>query len=133
MLRLIKRRVRFQLLLTVCLGGLIGFTASAEDKPSYLGKWSNGRGETLVLTAKTIRFADDKALSYRDVTRATDGDLFYLQITAAGEANGFGGKFLALYCEGEQMRMVGFASHADLLHDVNIQSDVTWFKDGVDD
>ena len=107
--------------------------ALAEEDLSYLGEWSNGRGETLAITAKTIRFAQNKPLSYRDITRATDGKMFHLQITSAGDANGFGGKFLALSCAGDQMRVVGYRTQADLLHDVDIQSDVTWYKDDAQD
>ena len=101
---------------------------SASDSP-YVGSWSNGRGETLVITARTVRFASDKAVPYRDLTKATDGKIFNLEITAEGEVNAFAEKFLRLDCGDDEMRMTGFKSAADLLHDKNPGSDVTWYKD----
>lgn len=102
---------------------------ASEDELPYLGRWSNGRGETLVLTEKTIRFADDRALPYRDVTRATDGSTFELQITARGAANGFGGNTLGIECEGDSMKITAYASHAAYMQGGDPQSVVTWFKD----
>ncbi|MEY2557188.1 MAG: hypothetical protein QOE34_613 [Verrucomicrobiota bacterium] len=102
-------------------------SAQASALP-YLGEWSNGRGEALVITAKILQFGEDKPLPYRDITRATDGQPFQLQITAAGQVNGMG-KFLQVSCAGEKMRIVSYASGADLMHDENVASDVTWFRD----
>jgi hypothetical protein len=102
-------------------------SAQASALP-YLGEWSNGRGETLVITAKTLQFGEGKPLPYRDITRATDGQTFQLQITAAGQVNGMG-KFLQVSCAGEKMHVVSYASGADLMHDENVASDVTWFRD----
>ena len=105
-----------------------GNARAAEDQP-YLGSWSNGRGETLVITEKTIRFADNRALPYRDITRATDGSTFELQITAKAAANGFGGNTLGVECDGESMKITAYASHADYMQGGEPQSVVTWFKD----
>lgn len=102
--------------------------ARAEEF-SYRGRWSNGRGETLVISAATLRFNGGPAVAYRDLTRATDGHRFDLQITARGEVNGFSGKFLSVTCRRDEMRMVGFASHADLLHDEDSLEETTWFKE----
>jgi hypothetical protein len=102
--------------------------AARSDKP-YIGEWSNGRGETLTITAKTIRFADDRPLPYRDVTRATDGTSFELQITARGEVNAFPGKTLAVSVERETMKMTGYLSHADYMQERNPQQSVTWERD----
>ena len=101
---------------------------SAEELP-YLGSWSNGRGETLVITAKTIRFGENRALPYKDVTRATDGSAFELQITARDAANAFGGNTLAVECEDDSMKISAYASHADYMQDGEPQSVVTWFKE----
>ena len=103
-------------------------SARATELP-YLGEWSNGRGETLVVTEKTIQFAHNKPVAYRDITRASDGESFHLQITAAGRVNAFPGKFLQVSCEGDKMRIVSYASGADLMQDKNMLSDVTWFRD----
>ena len=56
-------------------------------------------------------------MKYRDVTRATDGDSFELQITAPGEINAFPGKTLAVVLENDSMQMTGYASHADYMQD----------------
>jgi hypothetical protein len=101
---------------------------SAADEMPYLGEWSNGRGETLVITEKTIQFGEDRAVPYRDVTRATDGASFELQITARGEVNGFGGNTLAVECEDDSMKITTYASHADYMEEKDPQSVVTWFK-----
>ena len=101
----------------------------AAEKLPYLGEWSNGHGDTLMITAQTIQFASDKPVAYRDLTRATDGKAFMLQITAPGEVNAFAEKFLAIDCGDDEMRMVGFKSAADLLADKNPGSNVTWYRD----
>ena len=119
--------------LVVAVFALVLFAASAAraaEDPPYLGNWSNGRGETLVVTEKTIRFADDRAVPYRDVTRATDGSVFELQITARKAVNGFGGNTLAVECDGDSMKITAYASHAAYMQEDKPQSIVTWFKDG---
>lgn len=106
---------------------LPAFAAAAG--PPYLGQWSNGRGETLAITNSTIRFADDRPVPYRDLTRATDGSIFELQITASDRVNAFDGKFLFVSCEGERMRITSYASHAELAQERNPGSEITWFRD----
>ncbi len=103
--------------------------ASAADELPYLGAWSNGRGETLLITSKTLQFAENRAVTYKDVTRATDGSSFELQITAAGKVNAFPGKILGVVCEDDSMKITTYASHADYMSEENPQSIVTWFKD----
>ena len=104
----------------------------ADEKPGYIGEWSNGRGETLKITAKTIQFVDDKPAAYRDITRATDGKSFQLQITAPGEINGFEGKFLYVNCDGDELTMRQFRTGADLASDTNMVGEVTWSRDSDD-
>ena len=106
----------------------IGPLTAAEEMP-YVGEWSNGRGETLVISGKTIQFGDDRAMPYKDVTRATDGASFELQITARGEVNGFGGRSLAVECKDDSMKITAYASHAAYMQADDPQSVVTWFKD----
>ena len=108
---------------------LLAFAATAADLP-YVGEWSNGRGETLVVTEKTIQFGGDRPLTYRDVTRATDGSTFELQITARGEANGFGGRTLGVECDDDSMKITAYVSHTAYMQADDPQSVVTWFKDG---
>jgi hypothetical protein len=102
--------------------------AAAADMP-YLGEWSNGRGETLVITAKTLQFGEERAVPYRDVTRATDGESFELQITARDEVNRLGGKTLAIEFDDDAMKITAYASHADYMQEKDPQSVVTWFKE----
>lgn len=123
-----RRQVRLLLILQL----LICAAAAARDAAPYIGEWSNGRGETLTITARTIQFADDKPVAYRDVTRATDGESFELQITARGEVNAFPGKTLAVTVDGETMKMVGYLSHTDYMQERNPQQSATWERDGGD-
>jgi hypothetical protein len=106
--------------------------ATAEEGTPYLGEWSNGRGETLTITAKTIQFADNRAVAYRDVTRASDGSIYELELTARGEVNAFPGKTLAVEIDGDTMKMTGYRSHADLIAERNPQQIVTWERDSDD-
>ncbi len=100
----------------------------AEPVP-YLGEWSNGRGETLVVTRTTLQFANDKPVPYRDVTRATEGQTFELMITASGPVNAFSGKTIGLSCKEKSMTMTTFASHSAYMQENEPRSVVTWFKD----
>ena len=122
-LRYLLRAVVLQLLLC---------SAMATGEAPYIGEWSNGRGETLTITDKTIQFGDDKPVAYRDVTRATDGSQFELQITARGDVNAFPGKTLALSIEDDTMDMVGYLSHEDFMEENNPQQIVTWERDAGD-
>ena len=121
-----------QLRLGVALLALLLFAGdriNADDEVPYLGSWSNGRGETLVVTAKTIRVGDDRALPYKDVTRATDGSTIELQITARGAAHAFVGNTLGVECDGDSMKITAYASHAAYMQGGEPQSVVTWFKE----
>ena len=115
------------------LAVLLTFTAalfaSAAEQPPYLGRWSNGRGETLIVTQKTLKFADDKPVPFSDVTPAGNGRRFELRITAPGEVNAFPGKSLMVTCEGNSMEMIGYRSHVDLMQERNRRQIVTWERD----
>jgi hypothetical protein len=45
--------------------------------PPYIGEWSSGRGEVLIITAETVQYeftnGPNKPVPYRDITKATDG------------------------------------------------------------
>src|SRR4051794_36188518 len=96
------------LTLLLILAALTSSFALAGEKPDYIGEWSNGRGETLTITAKTIQFADNKPVPYRDITRGSDGSSFQLEITATGSVNAFPGKFLEVSIDGEEMKIRQF-------------------------
>jgi hypothetical protein len=102
-------------------------TATADKLP-YIGSWSNGRGETLKVTASTLRFNSDKAVTYRDVTKVTDGNYFLLEVTAKGKVNYFS-KYLSLTIDDDEMKMVLYNSYEDMLDGKNPQGESTWSRD----
>jgi hypothetical protein len=101
---------------------------SATERPPYLGNWSNGRGETLTVTERTLRFNNDKAVTYRDVTKVTDGNYFLLEVTAKGKVNYFS-KYMSLTIEGDEMKMVLYNSYLDMFDGKNPQGNSTWSRD----
>src|SRR3954469_2065605 len=101
------------LLIILCA---LSVSAFADDPAPYIGEWSNGRGETLSIKTKTIQFAHDKPVAYRDVTRDSDDDAYELRITAPGEINAFAGKTLILKLDEDEMQMTGYASHDAYVH-----------------
>ena len=111
---------------------LVSSATRADDAPLYVGSWSNGRGETLVITSKTMQFGDDRPFSFRDVTRVSDGESYELQITTRGEINGFPGKTLHLTFEKDSMQMTGYKSHAEFMQGGDVQMEVTWYKDSAE-
>ena len=68
-------------------------------------------------------------MPYKDITRATDGSSFELQITARGASGVFGGNILGVVCEEDSMKITAYASHAAYMEDRDPQSVVTWFKE----
>ena len=106
---------------------------SAELKPlPYIGKWSNGRGDTLAITASTIRFGSDKAVNYRDVTKATNGQEFDLEVVSLGKLN-YLTKYLHISTgEGDkpdEMKMTLYDSRKDMEDGENSQGEATWYRD----
>lgn len=118
----------------VAISLLAGLSAYAGTKwrDPFIGEWSNGRGNTLVITGSTIRFGNDKAVNYHDITRVTNGREFNLQITSAGELN-YLTKFLHVslgegYKPGE-MKIILYNSRKDLEAGENSQGEATWHRD----
>jgi len=105
---------------------------SAHKSLPYLGKWSNVRGETLVITTKTIQFAGDKPVTYRDVTKATNGQEFNLEVTSEGKLN-YLTKYLHVSTgEGDkphEMKMTLYNSRKDMEDGENSQGEATWYRD----
>jgi hypothetical protein len=121
------------LLLAVYL--LAGLTTPAGEKwkDPFIGEWSNGRGETLVITSSNIKFGNDKPVSYHDITRVTDGKEFNLQITAEGDLN-YLTRFLHISIDGEadkadEMKITLYDSRKDLEAGQNSQGEATWYRD----
>jgi len=98
----------------------------------YVGEWSNGRGETLVITGSTIKFGNDKAVSYRDVTRVTNGREFHLEITTDAKLN-YLTKFVHIsFGDGnktDEMKMTLYNSRKDMEDGENSQGEATWDRD----
>jgi hypothetical protein len=110
---------------------MLGGTRLAAAGP-YVGEWSNGRGDTLAITNSTIRFANDKAVNYRDVTRVTDGKEFNLEITTEGKLN-YLTRFLHISVgEGDkpdEMKVTLYDSRKDMEDGENSQGEATWYRD----
>jgi hypothetical protein len=101
---------------------------SAVEKLPYVGNWSNGRGETLSVTERTLRFNSDKAVTYRDVTKATDGSYFLLEVTAKGNINYFS-KYMSLEISDDEMKMTLYNSYQDMFDGKNPQGKSTWSRE----
>jgi hypothetical protein len=110
-----------------------GYSSSVSLTPlPYIGEWSNGRGETLVIKAATIMFANDKAVNYRHITKVTNGREFDLEITTVGKLN-YLTKFLHLSMgEGakpDEMKMTLYNSLKEMRDGENSQGEATWYRD----
>lgn len=98
----------------------------------YVGEWSNGRGDTLVITSNTIRFGSDKGVPYHDVTRVTNGREFNLQITIDARLNYLTEFVHISFGEGEktdQMKMTLYNSRKDMEDGENSQGEATWDRE----
>jgi hypothetical protein len=98
----------------------------------YIGEWSNGRGDRLIINMSTIRFASERAVAYHDVTRVTNGREFHLEITADVKLN-YLTRFLHVsFGEGEridQMKVSLYSSRKDMEAGENSQGEATWYRD----
>ena len=107
------------------------FDLNTKREP-YAGEWSNGRGETLVITGSTIKFGNDKAVNYRDVTRVTNGREFHLEITTDAKLN-YLTKFLHISLgdgnKTDEMKMTLYNSRKDMEDGENAQGEATWDRD----
>lgn len=113
----------FVFLLVFSVLAVIGVAGPTAAQP-YIGEWSNGRGDPLILTATTIQFANNQAVSYRDVSRASDGSSFTLQLMAKGRLN-YLSPFMRITMNGKgEMSTEG----ADSFNGDGTSS-ATWFRD----
>lgn len=120
-------------LLAISLLAGVSTYARKKWKDPYVGEWSNDRGETLVITSSTIRFGNDKAASYHDITRVTDEREFRLQITTEAELNHLT-KFLHILVVGDgdkadEMKLTLYDSRKDLEAGENARGEATWYRD----
>jgi hypothetical protein len=100
----------------------------ASAAPPYIGEWSSGRGESLIITAETLQYATDKPVPYRDITKATGEDgPFQLIILAKGKVNYFD-KYVWLTLTGaKEMKMETTDSIEK--HSQGEGSRQNWFRD----
>ena len=112
------------------LAGLTSYAATKWRDP-YIGEWSNARGDTLVITTGTIKFGNDKAVSYHDITRVTNEKEFNLQVTTESEVN-YLTKFLHVSLgegdKSEEMKMTLYNSRKDMQAGENSQGEATWYR-----
>lgn len=116
---------------SVTAAGSFIIAAHASSAPAgmpYVGRWSNGRGETLIVAKRMLKFNNDKSVTFRDVTKVTDGNHFSLQITSRGKLNYFT-KFIALSLENDEMKMTLYDSYTDMFNGNNPQGESTWYRD----
>jgi hypothetical protein len=117
-----------------CLNDLapVNAAAASDVREPYIGSWSNGRGDTLIITGSTIKFAHDKAVPYQDVTRVTNEREFQLQITSDAKLN-YLTRFLQVsFGEGEktdEMKITLYDSRKDMEAGENSQGEATWYRD----
>ena len=111
---------------------LLGVAVAAAATQPYLGEWSNGRGDTLRIKSNTIQFGSDKSVTYRDITRVTNGQEFDLEITSAGKLN-YLTRFIHLsLAEGDkpqEMKATFYDSLKDMRDGQNSQGEATWYRD----
>jgi hypothetical protein len=101
--------------------------ARAADNAPYIGTWSNGRGEELVITAKTIKFAKDKPVPYEDITGVTDGKQFKIKLN--GVKLNFLSPYMVLIMNGKKsMKSLGFDSRQGF-DKGSPSSEVNWDRD----
>ena len=118
--------------LHVALVFTVGFLTLGKGPASagqpYLGEWSNGKGETLTITAQSVQFASDKPVPYRDITKATGEEgPFQLMILAKGQVNYFQ-KYLWLTLVGrDEMKMEGSDSIEEASKGQGSRQN--WFRD----
>ena len=115
----------------------IAFSRNATRAPAspslpYVGEWSNGRGDTLVIKASTIKFGNDRAVNYRDVTKVTNGKEFHLEVTSEGKLN-YLTKFLHVSMgdgdKPDEMKMTLYNTRKDMEDGENSQGEATWYRD----
>ena len=117
---------------TFCVAGLLllgAFTAAFADKPvvpRYIGEWSDGRGQVLVVTASKFRLGSH-ASSFKEVFRSKDERFFRFDITSGG--GGFDGRYISIEVGREEMQMREYRSQADRLNDKQVAGVIAWSRD----
>lgn len=98
-----------------------------SDAQPYIGNWSNGNGETLSITSNKIKFGNGNEVTYKDITKATDGTTFEINIIGHGLYKG-AERFRILKIDGDRMKMTGYNSYEDMQSDQNQGSEINWYR-----
>ena len=112
-----------------CLFLLLPLCLARADKPHelrYIGEWSDGRGEVLVVTANKLRVGS-RTSSYKEIARSKDERSFRFQVTSGG--GGLDGRFLSIEVGREEMSMREYRTLADCLDDKGVAAVVAWSRD----
>ena len=105
---------------------LAGALAGDPHVVRYIGEWSNGRGEVLVVTADKFRIGG-RVSSYKEVARSSDERFFRFHVTSGG--GGFDGRFVSIEVGREEMKMRQYRTLADCLADRQVAAVTAWSRD----
>ena len=108
---------------------LLPLSVGRAEKPHelrYIGEWSDGRGEVLVVTANKLRVGS-RTSSYKETARSKDERFFRFQLTSGG--GGFGGKYISVEVGREEMTMREYRTLADCLDDRQVAAVTAWSRD----
>lgn len=113
---------------------LANFAQTANQAP-FIGEWSNGRGFQLTVTESTLKLGANKAVRYKDVTKVSDGNIFYLQVINPGKMNYFS-NFIAVTIDPDtdpaEMQLTFYKTYKNLFDGENEQGNDTFYRDGED-
>ncbi len=108
----------------------LSFCEARADKPPvlrYLGEWSDGRGEVLVVTGNKLRIGSHVA-SYKEIFRSGDLRFFRFHVTSGGGRT-FDGGYFSVEVSREEMKLREYRTLADCVDDKYATSVVTWERD----
>jgi len=95
----------------------------------YVGEWSNGRGEVMVVTAKKMKYGKSE-VTYTDITKATDGNSFQLKVNVKEKMTIFSNfLFVEMLTNKTEMKIKGYDTHAALMEDAEGASEDHWYRD----
>lgn len=128
-----KIPILFLLIVLLAVFSSVSFAQKSEPS-AYLGTWSNGRGEQLIINDDTVKYGKNRVLHYKDITKASDGNFFNLQIINPGKQNYFS-RYVSLTINPEakpaEMTLKSYNTMKDLIDDENVQGSDTWYLDAV--
>jgi hypothetical protein len=100
---------------------------TTQEKRPYLGCWSARNGDVLFVAATTLQTAkSDKALEYREVSRDTASNLYFLQLLELDRSKEFQ-PFVSMRIVGRELRTNNYLSREDFLHGKSVGNE-SWLK-----